>query len=295
MLKRDLLVSAVCMGLGWVMYAGPVQAQLLDGDGVAYSSEYRREPLRSVNITLTRGNDLMPGQFVVHAEEGGAYSSGCAKLSNIPVTVEYIANFIRLTYDRYILDTREQLKGTGTTCNTPMPPPVADVVLDRAVLAEKGIQKIRFMYDGQPIEADLELTEHRIRLWPSLSRESIPDIQIGNLKSKPSTVWFYPENTVILSVPGAKTEQEQAVLKEKLSALATGRGLSPLEDHIPDFKSPLKDKTSFYYVANGDRYSQAQGELLDYITVDAVKYGLEADEPIQKSLAVHVRKPRSTE
>ncbi|QQG37092.1 MAG: hypothetical protein HYS17_04825 [Micavibrio aeruginosavorus] len=295
MLKRNLLVSTICMGLGLAGYALPAQAQTLDSEGVAYSEQYHPEPLRNVNITLTRDVSLMPGQFIIHAEEGGAYSSGCAELSQIPVEVEYLANFLRLTYHNYILDSRDQLKGTGTTCNKPMSPPTAKVILDSAMLAAKGIEKIRFMYHGQPIEADLELSDQRVRMWPALSREGLADMQVGNIKTVPSTVWFYPENTVILSVPGAKTEQELADLREKVDRLATSRGLSPLEDHLTGFKSPLKDKTAFYYVAKGDRYSQAQGELLDYVSVDSVKFGLEADEPIQKPLAVHIRRPRPTE
>ncbi|MCM2344472.1 MAG: hypothetical protein NDJ24_07925 [Alphaproteobacteria bacterium] len=295
MFKHKLLVSALCAGFGLAGYTLPSQAQLLDGDGVAYSSEYRREPLRSVDITLTRGENLMPGQFVIHAQDQGAFSSGCAKISNIPVKVEYIANFIRLTYSRYIFDSREQLKGSGTACNTPMPPPSAEVVVDKATLLEQGIQKVRFMYEGQPIEADLELTEDRVRLWPALSREGLAEVSFGNLRTKPSTVWFYPENTVILNVPNATTDKDLAGLRQKVDALAAGRGLKPLEDHLQGFKSPLKDKAAFYYVATNDRYAQAQGELLDYIQVDSVKYGLEGDEPVQKSLPVHVRKPRPTE
>ncbi|MFN3827999.1 MAG: hypothetical protein ACK4NR_10300 [Micavibrio sp.] len=319
MIKRSLLISALLASLAFTGGAAPATAQLLDDQGVPYSADYYRQSLKLVDITLQNREGLLPGQFVVHAFEHTAFTSGCAKLSNIPVTVEYVANFVRITYDDYVVDMRDQ-DGNGTTCNKPIVPPSADVVLDRAVLEEKGIEKIRFVYRNSPCEMDIEVTDHMARLWPSYAddpdMENLPDgINIGTLKSSgylsaihgpvvdsvslggygASTIWFYPENTVILYVPNADSNKANPAIKSKLDALAATRGLSPLEDSIPEFKSPLNDKNAYYYVAKGDRYSQAKGDLLDYIELDTMKYGLEGDEPAKKQMAVYVRKPRATE
>lgn len=319
MIKRPLLISALLASLAFTGGAAPATAQLLDDQGVPYSSKYYRKSMSLVDIILTRPDNLLPGQFVLHARERGTFSSGCAKLSDIPVTVEYIANFVRVTYDDYVVDMRNQ-DGNGTTCNQPINPPSADVVLDKAVLEEKGISKLRLVYKNEPIEVELELNDHMARLWPPYARDpnmsELPALfNIGTMQSSgllsaiggpaidgmplssfgASTIWFYPENTVILYVPNADSNKANPAIKSKLDALAATRGLSPLEESIPEFKSPLNDKNAYYYVAKGDRYSQAKGDLLDYIELDTMKYGLEGDEPAKKQMAVYVRKPRATE
>lgn len=318
MRTHRLMVSVISAGLMLGAMAFPAHAQLLDDDGVPYSTQYYRQAIGLGDISLRRGEGLLPGQFILHVQDREAPSSGCAKLSKIPTKVEYSGTKIKIDYLDYTVDMRDQPPGLPSRCVKNLTMPYAETILDTAVLKEQGIKKIRLSHHGSPIETTLEITDHMVRLWPPYAnkdkknQQSTPgDLNIGAIKSSgalriiggatadgmtlesfgASTIWLYPKNTVILYVPDTDTAAKTKGLRDRLDSLAAAHGMKPLETLIPEFKSPLKGKNAFYYLAKNDRAASTRGKFMDNIQVDTVVYGLEHDQTTTKDVPVFIRAP----
>ncbi|HEY8192184.1 MAG TPA: hypothetical protein VIG74_07145, partial [Alphaproteobacteria bacterium] len=103
-------------------------------------------------------------------------------------------------------------------------------------------------------------------------------------------LWFYPEGTVMLYAPGTDVANPQ--LPEKIYALATARGLIPLEEIYPDFKSPLVKNDFYYYV---DKTGNTGEGTFGTVNVDHTVYGLKADYPTYREIPVMAKLPGEME
>jgi len=147
---------------------------------------------------------------------------------------------------------------------------------------------------------DVNLTDHRILLTPSQAVVT-KGIQRFKAKTVPGvknslSLWFYPENTVVLNVPGAqKGDNVEAAVYD----LAKQRQLKPLTALYPEFVPSYKASATYYFVAknpaflNGPAFTE--NAAFGHIEADTKVFGLDSDEPGTKSLAVFARTPRSYE
>ena len=113
---------------------------------------------------------------------------------------------------------------------------------------------------------------------------------IDNVKN-PLRLWFYPAGTILLYAHVADNDPKQ--IKEKIHGLATGMGLTPLEDMYADFKTPLVRDDYSYFVDKDGRYSEkaVDGGKFGNISIEKMAYGLQGDVPATEQVPVFVREP----
>lgn len=120
----------------------------------------------------------------------------------------------------------------------------ADVVLNRADLLENKVRRISFRNDFGIEDYDLELGEHTLALRAK-TRPALftPNPQIKH--KDPLVHYFYPEGTVVLSVPQTNAPQD---IYEQVKKLASQRGLIELTSVVKDFRVLNEDSKNFYFV-----------------------------------------------
>ena len=198
---------------------------------------------------------------------------------------------MEITLGRRTIDKRNMPRYAHFECNLSLQESRATLIMGKDLLRDNGVKRIRFRAPGTVENFDVKWTEEYIQLVPSYGKNpAVMRFQAREVSGirNPLKLWFYPENTVILKAEGASKD---VVLAGRMEELAKRLGLQPLATVMPNHQSTHKLPEEFYFIDTKGHYPNAKGELLDYIQADVMKYGLEADEPAQKSVAVFIRKP----
>lgn len=243
-----------------------------------------------VLIALQRDPRLPNDHFVLSMIVGNSFTS-CAKVLNPKHSTEFMNDTMVVKVDKFSIDTRDMPKYAHYECNNAPQQPIANVSLSKQLLQDNGVKKIKFKTDKASVTYNVKMTDEYVQLV-SDSRIAPDRLRFQPLwvdgVSNTLKYWFYPENTVILSMDGASKD---LALESSLKELARSKGLTPLDDMFPDHKHYRKKANMYYFVDKEGRYKNVSNELFDYVQADAMKYGLEADEPIKKNVAVFIRKP----
>ena len=198
---------------------------------------------------------------------------------------------MEITMGARTTDERNMPQYAHFECNLAEQESAANIILSKQLLRDNNVKRIRFRAPGTVELFEVKMDDNYIQLVPANNRKpstmrfrarKINDI------NNPLKFWFYPENTVILSAEGM---DKDVVLAGRVTELAARLGLAPLETTMPTHKSTHKTGSGLYFVDTKSHYANAKGDLLDYVQADYMKYGLDADEPAQKSVAVFIRKP----
>lgn len=261
-----------------------------DPEGTPYSKDYFEDNFEGIRLALQHDPSRIPGQFNLHISVSQP-STSCIKFSNPSYTTTMTAGTMEVVLGKRTVDKRNMPRYAHFECDLQTQESAADLPLSKELIRDNNISKIRFRGQGIIENYDVKLTDEFVQLTPSQNKD--PALmrftvrEVTNLIN-PLRLWFYPENTVILTAEGA---HDDVVLAGELKSLAQRLGLEPLETMMPNFKSPRKKPDGFYFVDTKGRYPNANGELLDYVQADVMKFGLEADEPAKENIAVFIRKP----
>lgn len=136
----------------------------------------------------------------------------------------------------------------------------AEMILDLDELRDKEINVVRLMSKYSTRVFDLELTDNMFKLIP---RESV--------MSQGIEYWIPPKNTVMLSVPMAKTDlyYKDDILQE-LAMVAENNGLEPIENKISDFMPQKSQYNRFYFLDTEGKIRDALSDTSKTITIGKV-------------------------
>ena len=259
-----LLLLTACI----IFVANPAQAQGLDGFNFptqgeeeeekviwSYDKKYRPEAnklpedpqtlLSNSEFTMhfVRSNDAGPDEAVLRFSQPVS-TTGCVTV--IPPTIEKMnmGVILRVTIGTPAITLDKSVRYAHIDCRQAPNNVESDVVLNRKEIAENGIRRIQFRNDFGIEDYDIELGENMLALRakskPALFK---PNTQIRH--KDPMVHYFYPKDTVVLSVPQARSVQE---VEDQIKGIATQRGLIPLKSVVKDFRVLDKSRKNFYFV-----------------------------------------------
>ena len=243
-----------------------------------------------VQVALQRDPHLPAGHFVLSMIAGNSFVS-CLKVQNPKVTTEFVGGSMNIKLDKFAVDMRDMPQYAHYECNNAPQQPIANVNLSREQFLDNNVKKIKFRTDKATVTYNVKMTDEYVQLIsesrnPPDRQRFVPLFVDG--VSNTLKFWFYPENTVILSMVGASKD---VALESRLMEMARSKGLTPLNEIFPDHKNYRTKPDLYYFVDKEGRYKNVNNELFDYVQADAMKFGLEADEPVKKDVAVFIRKP----
>ena len=112
----------------------------------------------------------------------------------------------------------------------------------------------------------------------------------------PLTHWFYPDNVVMLTVPGAQSNHD---VRGQLRKIGSQRGFIELKALLDGFKSPTTHKNTLYFVDQTGRTAKSLGEdagaAFGTVTVKEVFLGPEGPYDRAKKLDVIAKLPGTLE
>ncbi len=264
-----------------------------DDNGNPFNNKYYEREPGGIMLALQREPSLPVGHFVLFMSASDSFA-GCLKIINPKHSTEFDENgTMTIKMEKYIIDKRDMPRYPHYECNTAPQEAGVHINLSKELLQDNNVKKIKFKAGKTSENYLVKITDDYIQLTPETRR----DPQDKNNRFRPLQVngvattmklWFYPENTVILTADGTAKD---ITLESRLMDLARSKGLTPLKDMMPDHANFRKQPNSYYFVDKNGRYTVGNGELFDYIQADAMKFGLEADEPIKKNVAVFIKKP----
>lgn len=262
-----------------------------DDDGNPFSDKYYEDEGGGILLALQRDPQLPPGHFLLSMIGSQSFVS-CMKVHAPKFSTEFNqSGIMTVKIEKFRVDKRDMPRYPHYECNTAPQQITMNVNLSKDLLQENNVKKIKFKMGKSSETYLVKVTDHYVQLTPE-SRNYPQMLRIRPLEvngvATTMKLWFYPENTVILSADGA---DKDITLEGRLLELASAKGLTPLGDVIPEHTTFRKAAGHYYFVDKSARYRVGNGELFDYIQADAMKYGLEADEPVKKNVAVFIRKP----
>lgn len=263
-----------------------------DEHGNPFTSKYRETTAAGVLLALQRDPALPHGHFVLFMSAGKPVIS-CARIKNPKSSTRFEGETMIVEIEKYIIDERDMPRYAHYECNKTPQEPVAVIHLSKDQMQEHNVKKVKFKIDKKSETYRVKMTENYIQFIPESRRD--PTSEANRFRpmrvdgvANPLKFWFYPEGTVILSAQGASKD---ITIESKLMELASSKGLTPMTDLVPEHEHFRKKPDSYYFIDKQGRYKVSNGDLFDYIQTDAMKFGLEADEPVKKNLAVFIRKP----
>lgn len=273
--------------------ADPGKPRWYDDNGNPFNNKYYEREPGDVLLALQRDPTLPVGHFVLFMSATNSFV-GCLKIINPKHSTEFDENgTMTIKMEKYIIDARDMPRYAHYECNTAPQEAVVRINLSKELLRENNVKKIKFR-TGKTSEFFLvKLTDNYVQLTPESRHHPqsccnrFRPLEVNGVATT-MKLWFYPENTVILTADGT---DKDITLENRLMELARSKGLTPLADIMPDHVNFRKQPNRYYFVDKNGRYKPGNGELFDYIQTDAMKFGLEADEPVKKNVAVFIRKP----
>ncbi len=264
-----------------------------DDNGNPFNQKYYEAEADGVLLALQRDKNLPYGHFVLHLSATQSFVS-CVKIINPKHSTEFDENgTMTIKVEKYIIDARDMPRNPHYECNTAPQQAGASINLSKELLQENNVKKVKFKVGKSSETFLVKLTDSYIQLTPDNNRNPqsccnrFRPLEVNGVANT-LKFWFYPENTVILTADGT---DKDITLESRLMELARSKGLTPLDEVMPDHVNFRKQPNRYYFVDKAGRYKVGNGELFDYIQADAMKFGLEADEPIKKNIAVFIRKP----
>jgi hypothetical protein len=221
--------------------------------------------------------------------------NGCVKLT--PPVIESTDNgrTLRISVVPPVADVDRSVKHPHYDCKQGAFVAQADVSLSREDLEAQDVRQIAFKVDNITDYYLVELSPHELALTPRTMRAFKPRAVPGKLDSM--RFRFYPDNTIVLSLPGSTAETPD--VKTKLAAFAAGQGLNPLAETIPAFASPESQnasyKNSFYYIDPSNNLTNDlaanENRKLGTIDIPADFKGPEGAYQVRNQLEVYARRP----
>lgn len=240
-------------------------------------------------ISFIRPDGLKPGEAGLRITQPVSVN-GCGNVTVPPVRQEQDGPVYWITVGLPQVAVDKSVRYAHYACKVGSKFADTDVILNRDELMAKGTRRIGLKNDLGSETYTLESASDYMRLLYKKNVIFRPDQR--NQARDPLTFWFYPENTVILSVPGS---EKLPGVEDSIKALAREKGLRPLEETLKNFEGALKNGDLFYFTdTQGNLVSTLKPDaqvLLGTITIEEPWNGPNGPTSRAKTLDVTVRRP----
>lgn len=231
--------------------------------------------------------------------------SGCYEVLPPETTVKVTGSQAEIIVSDPVIKKDKTPQYGHNTCKKNTGTVVADAVLDRDLLIRKKVNMLRLKGSVGQEKYDLYVDTDRLVLYTK-ARDFLTNEDrridwhgdkllfkpyVGTQTETPLTYWFYPENTVVLSVPTARADND---VSAEIKKFAQGRGMVALSSVIPDFEPPTQSTNKLYFVDQVGTLAQTLGPQLDNVgtvTVGETFYGPNGPYQRPKKLEVMASTP----
>lgn len=192
-----------------------------------------------LNVALLRQNDNS-GEAVLRLSTVVSLS-GCMKVEPLRHDVEVNDMYLDVVVKGYDVNLIDSKKG----CPQGAQQSIADIPLDRQLIADNGIEQIRLVLD-RGLGSDyylVNLGTDRLELTPTSQKIFKPGKRPAGGQIALSH-WYYPKETLVLTAPRPGVNQETGIIE----AFAKAYDLTPLVQLMPDFIVPSGQPGRYYYV-----------------------------------------------
>jgi len=250
-----------------------------------YSENYKRTLNESENSGLLSGNGYemtllrtpgnKPNEVTMRIMSTIAIT-GCVEMQNPTVEISYIGSKITIKMTEGIVTTRKNIKYAHYECPQNQNFSYVDIKLNRDELISKGTKKINFRSDKSAGFMSMAIDVNKERLKIGYGEAELRKLGFVSQKFlEKETFWFYPEGTLLLSVPRADPKQD---ISKELTKFADGEGLVPLKDMLSEFEmSKNAPANQGYFVDKSGLHSAkvnlARPALFGTVTVHEVVFG----------------------
>ncbi len=261
-------------------------------------------PIFSMNFV--RDPKAAPNEATLRLSQ--SYSvSGCVNIKPMTVTPRIAGQRLEYTVSEPVVTLSKEPQYSQFDCKPSVNTVTTDIVFNRDIILEKKINKVTLRGPGGQDQYEIYANEHTLSLYTKVrdpmtgkyvkssdgkGKEAFKPLK-STQRDDPLTYWFYPENTLVLYVPG--TSENPGQLAERVHELAGKYGMIEAKFAMPGFVSPLKDQNVFYYVdqvgLHANKIRQNGAGPFGNITVKEMFQGPEGPHEKDTVVAVYARLP----
>ena len=220
----------------------------------AYDPAFRPQAQKSTTSQSLLSNSLFSMHFV-RTEGAGpdeatlrfsqpVSASGCVNIHAPRAKITGRGSSLRIELGSPAITLDKSVRYAHIDCKQAPSGVQTDIVLNRKQMYEDGVKRITFQNEFGVDTYNIKLGKNAIAMRPK-SRPQLfqPNTQIHN--KDPLLHYFYPKNTVILSVPQAKAPGD---VYGQVKKLAGQKGLIELQSVVKDFRVLNEDSKNFYFI-----------------------------------------------
>lgn len=214
-------------------YGTPV-AVLYDGYLMA---TFFHNPHVSENKFILRLSKYGALSGCVHLQRGEG-PVGTTNLSVDHTTVKYVSDRLEIMLDMPVAALSDsEPRYANHDCETSHIEVFADIPLNRDILINKNIKKFAIKLPTIDFGInDIDITKDRLIFKSNFA---------GQAPESWATLWFFPENTIKLYVPGANSDMN--VIKE-IRDFGIAHGLTPMDEVLKGYTLPHQANDYVYFV-----------------------------------------------
>ncbi len=205
-----------------------------DGPGLLSNSSFK--------IALTRTPNLTPNQTTLQISQPMSIS-GCAKIKLKEPEVKFAGKGLWVTVKQPIIKLDKSPRYGITNCANPVGSAKSEIILDKNELQDKGIKELRLRNDFGSETYMVNITQNKMELIPKADTTLFTPERLRMPGSNPLIYWFYPNNTLLLTISLAK---DPKALSNDIYTLMTNNGLVPMQKHLRGFDQHKAEHGIFY-------------------------------------------------
>lgn len=198
--------------------------------------------------------------------------NGCAQINQPPITIKKRGSGLLITFSQANVS-------IDTSCEQNNQTSTADIKINRADVTSGRLKTLTLKGAKHKDTYDIYAEKHALHLAARASEEIL-------------TYWFYPDNLVILSAPGAESENNTSAA---IKMLAAEQGFIPAENRIEGFTPPNSAPHTHYFIDPAKKLASIlkpnAPQFIDTITVQEQFLGSEGAYELSRELDIFARKP----
>jgi hypothetical protein len=171
--------------------------------------------------------------------------NGCVKVKMVPAKVQQLGSNLSITVEKPEVRLSKEPRYSQHSCGMKASGASVDVKINRADLMENGIKQIALKSKGSGGDTYyVEATHDNLTLIPKSTQIFKPNDSVS--MPDPLSYWFYPANTVVLSVSRIAGD-----LSPEIRQLAHNKGMVGLDDTIAGFEQPAGQNKLYFVDQSG--------------------------------------------
>lgn len=269
----------------------PVETTGYDEKGEPYNSRYYPIKRATGELALLRDPELGGEHFILEITQTNSVT-GCHNISDISYEAKFMDNRLTIEMGELTVDIRDAPQHPHYGCDQSLKTPSAQISLSKEILETNGTQYVRITDSATTNEYQINYTDDYVRMLPD--DKDIAPAAFFKPRKLPGgrnslTVWFYPEETLMLYTP---SKPNQMGVKDSITKWAKSHNLEPLSEVFEGFEDPTRymffvDRTGYI----NEIENLETGAHIGEVYADDVRYTLEADVPVKVPVPLFAKRP----